>query len=149
MDDNGGISKGGEIPWRCPEDQQFFKLLTSGGDIIMGRKTADTFGRPLPSRTNYVLSKNVYDRRGFHAITEEDIYFNLTNWEDTFVIGGAEIYHHFLENQYIKTMYISHIDGDYECDTRVNLSKYMKTPLLLASFSLSDYCTIEKYKVSY
>jgi dihydrofolate reductase len=90
---NGVIGRGLEIPWRLPADQQRFKRLTMGRPLIMGRKTHESIGRPLPGRRNIVVS-----RRAGYAAPECDV---VTSFEDAlatagdgevFVIGGADLY---------------------------------------------------------
>lgn len=151
IDDDNGISKNGEIPWKCPEDQKFFKLLTTGGIIVMGRKTADTLGRALPNRENLVMSRSPYNRQGFTRITEEDLFLNFNIWkeQDLWVIGGAEIYKHCLENGYVSTVYLNHISGTHGCDNHFFPFKYGGDPVFLSSYNLSDSCVVEKYKINY
>lgn len=93
---NGVIGSGNDIPWRIPEDWQRFKRLTMGQVLIMGRKTYDSIGRPLPGRTTLVITR---DRRwrgeGVRAVPTLDEAFALAAGltpESVFVAGGGEIY---------------------------------------------------------
>jgi len=73
MADNRVIGIEGKLPWHLPEDLQNFKRLTTGGTIVMGRKTYDSIGRPLPNRRNIVLSSQSFEKEGIevrHSIPE-------------------------------------------------------------------------------
>jgi dihydrofolate reductase len=93
---NGVIGTGNDIPWRIPADWWRFKALTMGQVLIMGRKTYDSIGRPLPGRTTFVITR---DRRwrgdGVRAVPSLDEAFDqamLLNPQTVFVAGGGEIY---------------------------------------------------------
>jgi dihydrofolate reductase len=92
MSANRVIGRDGALPWRLPEDMKFFRAQTTGHPIVMGRKTWDSLGRPLPNRRNIVLSRTMPEVAGaevVHSVEELDA-LGLTG--DIFVIGGAEIY---------------------------------------------------------
>ncbi len=102
----------GKTPWHCPEDLANFKKLTTGGVIIMGRKTYESIGKVLPNRVNIVVSQTM-------APTENLLVFNnlwdtvthclKTYTKPCFVIGGSEIYEWFWKNGLINTVHITHI----------------------------------------
>jgi dihydrofolate reductase len=106
MTPSGLIGVDGKIPWHIPEDMRRFKQLTTGHAIIMGRKTWDSIGRPLPNRMNIVVSRGVIagpkdslkPGTTFHVSKDPDEALNSAYESDPspFVIGGAEIYKHFL-----------------------------------------------------
>lgn len=119
MADNRIIGKSGQLPWDIREDLQNFKRLTTGGVIIMGRKTYESIGRPLPNRRNIVLSSEIVQKEWieiFHAIS--DIFKALTReWiEQVFLIGGQKIYEVFLNDSLVDEIWLSKIPGDYEGD---------------------------------
>jgi len=93
-DDRGGIGRGGKMPWHLPEDLQRFKRVTMGKPIVMGRKTWDSIGRPLPGRRNIVISRQA----GFAAPgaivvgSLPDALRAAGDVPEVCVIGGAEIY---------------------------------------------------------
>jgi dihydrofolate reductase len=92
---NGVIGKDGQVPWRVPEDLKHFRRSTLGHAVIMGRKTWDEVGKPLPERRNIVVSRNAYLRlEGAEVVTslDEAIARARTTDEEPRVIGGAEIY---------------------------------------------------------
>ena len=93
--DNGVIGTGDDIPWHLPEDLAHFRRTTEGNVVVMGRRTYDTIGRPLPRRTNVVVTH----QQGWHAdgvlvacSWEEALALAAEHAGDVMVIGGAEIY---------------------------------------------------------
>jgi len=90
---NGIIGKDGDLPWRLPEDLKRFKRLTTGNIVVMGRKTYDSIGRPLPNRKNIVISRNTSLK-----IEGVDVEHDLVDVlkrnqeENVYVIGGGQIY---------------------------------------------------------
>lgn len=91
---NGVIGAGGQLPWRLPEDLRHFKELTLGHPVIMGRKTWDSLGKPLPGRENIVVTRAPgYDAPGAHVAASLDAALALCAGEPVvFVIGGSELY---------------------------------------------------------
>jgi dihydrofolate reductase len=91
---NGVIGANGKLPWHLPEDLKHFKKLTLGHPIIMGRRTWESFGKPLPGRENIVISRKPgYEAPGASvAATLEGAVALCTGEPLAFVIGGAEIY---------------------------------------------------------
>lgn len=88
---NRVIGCGGKLPWHLPEDFRWFKRMTVGNVVLMGRKTFDSLGSPLPNRTNVVLSRS-------GAIPGVEVIRDLSDFDpdryerDVYVIGGAQIY---------------------------------------------------------
>jgi dihydrofolate reductase len=94
---NGVIGRDNKIPWRLPSDLKRFKALTIGNPVVMGRKTFQSIGRPLPSRVNIVVSRGVFDGGGALAVPSLAAGVALAaeragEHGEIFVIGGAEIY---------------------------------------------------------
>ena len=91
---NGAIGKGNALLWRLPEDLQFFKRTTMGCPVIMGRKTYESIGRPLPGRRNIVISRNAqWQAAGIESATSLGQALALVeDAANVFVIGGAQIY---------------------------------------------------------
>lgn len=99
MAENRVIGADGDLPWRLSEDLKFFKATTSGHALIMGRKTYDSIGRPLPGRLNIVVTRSPRpDAEGLVHVTSLDEAFAVAareagRWgEEVFVAGGGEIY---------------------------------------------------------
>src|SRR5476649_1920887 len=93
MDAQRGIGINNTLPWRLPEDLAHFKRLTTGHPIIMGRKTFDSIGRPLPNRRNIVITRNTDWRHdGVEAVSSVEAALALLDGQSGFIIGGADIY---------------------------------------------------------
>ena len=90
---NGIIGKDGDLPWRLPEDLKRFKRLTTGNIVVMGRKTYDSIGRPLPNRKNIVISRNTSLKIEGVEVEQDLIDVLKRNQEENvYVIGGGQIY---------------------------------------------------------
>jgi dihydrofolate reductase len=89
---NRVIGRDGKLPWKLPEDLKFFRTLTTGHPVVMGRKTWDSLGRPLPNRRNIVLSRTMPETHGADIVRSLEELHALGLTGDVFVIGGAEIY---------------------------------------------------------
>ena len=115
---NGVIGANGKLPWHLPEDLAHFKKLTLGHPIIMGRRTWDSLGKPLPGRENIVISRRPgFDAPGASVASSLEGAIALCAGESVvFVIGGAEIYKQAMP---IATgLVMTEIGKDYEGDTR-------------------------------
>lgn len=108
------IGKDGEIPWHLSGDFKNFKKVTTGHPVIMGRKTFDSIGFPLPDRRNIVLTK---DEDWYHVGVETcHNYEELLDMpEDVFILGGEKIYRCFLP--FAKKLYITFVYGSFKGDT--------------------------------
>lgn len=93
---NGVIGVKGRLPWRIPDDLKRFRTLTSGHAVIMGRKTYELIGKPLPDRTNIIITRNTsYAVPGCvvaHSIEEALAKAREVEKEEIFIIGGGEVY---------------------------------------------------------
>ena len=96
---NGVIGRGGELPWRLPEDLRRFKALTLGKPVVMGRKTWESIGRPLPGRRNVVLTRQPgYTADGAQLLPSPQAALSLLRAEaEVMIIGGEAIYRAFLD----------------------------------------------------
>ncbi|MCX7170427.1 MAG: dihydrofolate reductase [Proteobacteria bacterium] len=116
--ENRVIGNGNALPWRLPEDLKRFKALTHGHPVIMGRKTWESLGRPLPGRTNIVISR----RADLHAPGATPVgsleaalaAAAATGTDEAFIIGGAEIYGQALP--LADRLQLTEIDRDYAGD---------------------------------
>lgn len=112
------IGRDGTLPWHLPEDLAFFKRTTSGHPIVMGRKTYESIGRPLPKRRNIVLTRDLnWSAPGVETIHAPFDLVALSDLDETvFIIGGAEIYSAFLD--LTDELLVSRVRGDFAGDTR-------------------------------
>lgn len=115
-DNNNGIGINNTLPWHLPEDLAHFKRTTSGHAIIMGRKTFDSIGRPLPNRRNIVITRNAaWQHDGVEAVQSLAAAIALVGDDaQAFIIGGAQIYAETLANT--DKLIVTKIDHDFECD---------------------------------
>jgi len=112
------IGRDGTLPWHLPGDLSFFKRTTSGHPIVMGRKTFDSIGRPLPKRRNIVLTRDrSWSADGVEVIHDPKELSSLADIGGgrVFIIGGSEIYKAFLPE--LDDLLVSHISTEYEGDT--------------------------------
>ncbi len=149
LDSKNGLWKDGDLAWRIREDMKYFKQITTDplsnfppkgeritqkqNAVIMGRKTWDSIPekyKPLPGRINAILSRSFNYEDNFweickysslessieHLESREDV-------EDIFVIGGAQIYNLALQKNVVDTIYLTRVEGDYNCDVFLNIEK--------------------------
>lgn len=112
MSKNRVIGKDNQIPWYLPADLKFFQRTTVGHHVIMGRKNYDSLGKPLPRRTNIIISRNPYFISSgclvVHTLEEALAIARASNEEEAFIIGGGEIYR--LAMDYLDRIYLTTID---------------------------------------
>jgi dihydrofolate reductase len=115
---NGVIGAGGKLPWRLPEDLRHFKALTLGHPVIMGRKTWESLGKPLPGRENIVVTRSPgYDAPGVHVAASLDAALAFCAGQSlAFVIGGRELYAAALPQA--DGLVLTEIQRDYDGDVR-------------------------------
>lgn len=145
MSENRVIGYDGTIPWKLSKDMQFFRRTTMGHVIVMGRKTYESIGRPLPGRDNVVLSRNVQTIDGVRWVSDPDKIELPSDARKIFVIGGAEIYRALLPRctEVLLTLVKRHVAGDtffpeFEADFHVQeilendddmkILRYIRTP---------------------
>jgi len=116
MDAKRGIGIDNKLPWHLPEDLAHFKRVTLGQPIIMGRKTFDSIGRPLPGRRNIVVTRNRdWHHEGVDAVGSLEEAIALAGDAPASIIGGAQIFSEALE--FADRMIVTHIEREYHCDT--------------------------------
>lgn len=117
MSDNNAIGKNNQLIWHLPADLKHFKKVTSGHTIIMGRKTYDSIGKPLPNRKNVVITRNpALEIAGVTITSGLEEALSLDQEEDeVFVIGGAEIFKQALP--LASRIYLTRVHATYEADT--------------------------------
>ncbi len=119
---NHVIGKDGKLPWHIPADLKYFKELTYGNPIIMGRKTFESIGRPLPGRHNIIITRNseyymddcavVCDFQA--ALKEAGDFAEQNGKSDIFIIGGAEVYRQAID--FADKAYITEVHADFDGD---------------------------------
>jgi len=115
---NGCIGKDGQLPWRLPADLQHFKRTTLGKPVIMGRKTWDSIGRPLPGRLNIVLTRDAAFRaegaETAHTLEQALRIAQDSGAEETCIIGGEAVYREALP--IADTLHLTEVDAEVEGD---------------------------------
>ncbi len=115
---NGAIGRGGGLPWRVPEDLKRFKAVTMGHAVVMGRKTHESIGKPLPGRRNIVVTRRAGARfEGCEVAPTLEAALALARATDPLpmVIGGAQLYAEALPRA--TRLYLTELDRDVEADT--------------------------------
>ncbi|OIQ97003.1 dihydrofolate reductase [mine drainage metagenome] len=112
MAHNQTIGINNTLPWRCPEDLKHFKALTMGHHMIMGRKTFDSIGKPLPGRTTVVVTRNanlqIEGCQIAHSLTAA--IAACAGDEEIFIVGGAELYRQAIT--LVDTLYITEVQQE-------------------------------------
>lgn len=122
---NGVIGKNNQLPWHLPQDLKYFKSITLGKPVIMGRKTYESIGRPLPGRVNIVVTRDqswqadssvivVNGLESAIVAARKAILDSATTISEAMIIGGAEIYRESL--QWVDKIYLTEVDLEPEGD---------------------------------
>ncbi|MBN2507324.1 MAG: dihydrofolate reductase [Verrucomicrobia bacterium] len=113
---NRVIGRGGQLPWHLPEDFKWFKQVTTGHVIVMGRKTFESIGRPLPHRETIVLSRSGFQHPGVRTVRDLDDIPLAKEPRDVFICGGAQLYALALPR--CSDLYLTWLPHDVEGDVR-------------------------------
>ncbi len=124
VSENGVIGNDGEMPWKLSTDLKRFKALTLGKPLIMGRKTFESIGRPLPGRPHVIVSRNpdfhpdgVHVAKSFESAVDRAAAIAAeTGADEICVVGGGEIYHQALP--LADTLHVTHVEAELAGDTR-------------------------------
>ena len=118
---NGVIGRDNQLPWHLPGDLKYFKSVTMGKPIVMGRKTYDSIGRPLPGRTNIVITRSDWGVEGVEVVNSVNAAIALAKdvakrdgVDEVMVMGGGEIYRQTLP--LADRLYITEVDAEVEGD---------------------------------
>ena len=111
---NNVIGRDGHLPWHLSADLKRFKAITTGHSIILGRKNYDDIGRPLPNRTNYVLTRNAnFEAPGCtvcNSLAQAVESAQSAGESECFIIGGAAVYREAMP--LVKKMYVTRVESD-------------------------------------
>lgn len=117
--ENNIIGRDNDLVWRLPDDMKYFRRMTSGHCVIMGRKTFESFGKPLPNRTHIIITRNDdYQYEGCHIVnTLEDAFAKAKELGETeaFILGGGEIYRQSIVMS--DKLYITEVHESFDGDT--------------------------------
>ncbi len=122
--ENGAIGKDNKLIWDLPDDMRFFKEQTTGKPVIMGRKNYESIPekyRPLPKRPNIIITRNTnYEAPGSAVFNDLNAAIESQRQkgvDETYIIGGAEIYNLALKEDRVDEMYLTRIHASFEADT--------------------------------
>lgn len=134
MGKNRVIGKNNDLPWRLPADLKYFKQITMGHPVAMGRKTFESIGKKLPGRENIIITRNadfhVEECTVLHSI--EELLSYSQHFDELFVIGGADIFEQCLP--YAGRLYVTYIHENFDGDT------------FFPNFSFQDWVEISRKK---
>ena len=122
---NNEMGKDNRLLWHLPSDLKFFKEITLNHTVIMGKNTYLSIGRPLPNRTNIVLSSSLEDDKVIVCKTLDEIKNYINEDEEVFIIGGYSIYKTFLP--LANKLYLTHVNQGFDADVffpEVNYEEY-------------------------
>ena len=164
QDEDGLIGIGNKLPWHLPEELAFFKALTENGTVLMGKKTYESIGKPLPGRTNLIISKRTKqtvfseldgtinqellkeietirseEELGVRRVSLQQAVELTETQQKIFVIGGKQIYKEFLEEADV--LHLSIIKGTYKTNTEEDV--FMK--LDLDDWELKEELHLERF----
>lgn len=115
MDKNRLIGVKNGLPWHLPADFKHFKQVTMGKPVVMGRKTFESIGRPLPGRTNVVVSRKGFQAEGVVSVENiEQALLAVADAEEIMIIGGANFYEQMISKA--DRMYLTYVDTECEGD---------------------------------
>lgn len=113
---NNAIGKNNQLLWHLPADLKHFKQITTGHTVIMGRKTFDSVGKPLPNRRNIIVTRQTIQIEGCEVVSSVEAALALcASEEEVFIVGGAEIYR--LAMPLTNRIYLTRVHKDFEADT--------------------------------
>ncbi len=120
MAENGVIGREGDLPWRLSTDLKRFKAITTGKPVVMGRKTWESIGRPLPGRRNIVITRQAgYEAEGAECVSSLAVALALAGGGDAkagiCVIGGGQIYREAMEMA--DRLHVTHVHAEIDGDT--------------------------------
>ena len=142
---HGQIGHNGALPWRIPEELQFFKDVTTGRPIIMGRNTFESIGRPLPNRRNIIVSSKLKYIPGAECVASlEEALAKVEGEPEAFVIGGTRLWTEALPLADLAL--ISQVEFDDEVDTCLPESFFID---LRATYYMAAMNAKEKFSVTY
>src|SRR6185503_12068437 len=142
---NRVIGRGNSIPWHIPDDLKWFKKLTMGHIIVMGRKTFESIGKPLPGRKTVVLSRSNPELPSVQVISDLDQIPEPAPGQDIFICGGAQVYEHALPrcSDLYLTLVKRVVDGDAFLPKFEDRFKAVEEIASSPEFTITRYRNIE------
>ncbi|MGG1547171.1 dihydrofolate reductase [Bacillus paralicheniformis] len=130
-----GIARDGDIPWHLPDDLRYFREKTEGSFVVMGSTTYKSLRKPLPNRTNIVLSReNNFNDEGVLTYSSIEPILILAKSVDVWIIGGEDIYSLFLPHA--QRIYLTNILETFDCDKFFPAGNYLNEKFRIKSVTL-------------
>ena len=142
---NGVIGVNGDLPWRIPGELKWFKKITMGSIIVMGRKTWESLPGPLPGRENWVLSKSLLENTNIKVFSSFQKVLHAANGRTVFIIGGGQIYAELISN--CDELYITEVHQTIE-NGDVFFPEYKDKFTCIETLEKNNDFTIRKWKKS-
>ena len=144
ISENNAIGKNNQLLWYLPADLKHFKNITTGHTVIMGRKTYDSVGKPLPNRRNIIITRQDITIEGCEVVKSiEDALALCTAEEEAFIVGGAEIYRQSIH--LTDRIYLTIVHQKFDADSffpEINYTEWKET-------EHEDHQPDEKNKIPY
>jgi dihydrofolate reductase len=144
ISENNAIGKDNQLLWYLPADLKHFKQITTGHTVIMGRKTFDSVGKPLPNRRNIIITRHVMHIEGCEVVSSIEAALALcADEEEVFIVGGAEIYKQSIH--LTDRIYLTIVHQKYDADSffpEINYDEWLET-------EREDHQTDEKNNLPY
>jgi dihydrofolate reductase len=129
ISENNAIGKNNQLLWYLPADLKHFKNITTGHTVIMGRKTYDSVGKPLPNRRNIIITRQDITIEGCEVVKSiEDALALSTGEEEVFIVGGAEIYKQSIH--LTNRIYLTIVHQKFDADSffpEINYDEWQQT----------------------
>ena len=123
ISENNVIGNNGQIPWDLKDDLNFFREKTLGDVVVMGRKTFESIGKPLPSRRNVILTSGEILGMEYYSSVEDIVEIAKDCSRNVWICGGSSVYESFIDH--CCTAVITHVFGKYEGDILFDFSKHV------------------------
>src|SRR4051794_14655223 len=138
---NRVIGRGNQIPWHLPEDFKWFKRMTTGNVVVMGRKTFESIGRPLPNRETIVVSRGDFSYPGVRTVASLEAIDLENESREVFICGGAQIYAQALSkcSDLYLTLVLKEVEGDTFFPPFENQFQLAETLLETPEFRILHY----------
>ncbi|MBC7412390.1 MAG: dihydrofolate reductase [Bacteroidia bacterium] len=147
FDNNFAIGNNNDLLWHLPNDLKHFKALTTGKTIVMGRNTYESIGKPLPNRTNIIISRNTnYEAKGCIVVNSLDAaiaYSKTMNVDELMIIGGGQLY--MQSFNLCTTLYVTHVNCATVADVHFPIIDYSQWNIVSSDAHEVD----EKHKYNY
>jgi len=144
IDEDGGMGKDGDLPWSIRNDLSFFRFMTFGETVVMGRKTFENTGN-LPGRRMIVLSRQEgYDGGDYHARCRSSVKIYAPPQDVTWIGGGKDVYEQYMGEA--EEVVLSRINGTYDCDLFFPMDALKEKYEMIGRFQAEGF-QAERYKL--